>query len=158
ESDPEPEPIETRIEDDRPVEADLVNDVRGIDPGVLLNYNIQRIEEVSVPGPANLAEKIGIKGAEESLPVNVSPPPGLGGNEEQGGGLDVREPGNASPMGFAGGLQGDLVPGGFGGRSGATREQLVREGGGNAESEAAVAAGQKWLVQHQAPDGHWSLH
>src|SRR5262249_8770620 len=62
-----------------------------------------------------------------------------------------------NPFGTAGGMNGAMIPGGWGGRSGSTREQLVREGGGNEESEAAVAAGLKWLVQHQASDGHWSL-
>lgn len=51
----------------------------------------------------------------------------------------------------------ELVPGGFGGRSGALRIQMVQEGGGNAASEATVAAGLKWLALHQAEDGHWSL-
>jgi hypothetical protein len=50
-----------------------------------------------------------------------------------------------------------LTPGSLGGRSGAAREELLRQGGGNRESEAAVAAGLTWLVQHQALDGHWSL-
>jgi hypothetical protein len=50
------------------------------------------------------------------------------------------------------------LPGGFGGRPTAqSREQLVKEGGGNAGSEAAVALGLKWLALHQADDGHWSL-
>jgi biopolymer transport protein ExbD len=44
------------------------------------------------------------------------------------------------------------------GRSGATREKMLREGGGNIRSEAAVAAGLKWLARHQAADGHWGLH
>src|SRR5206468_12279405 len=39
----------------------------------------------------------------------------------------------------------------------ATRQRMVEEGGGNGPSEAAVAAGLKWLHYHQAPDGHWSL-
>jgi hypothetical protein len=51
----------------------------------------------------------------------------------------------------------DDVPGGFGGRSGAARKQLLTSGGGNAESEACVASGLQWLVAHQSPDGHWSL-
>jgi hypothetical protein len=37
------------------------------------------------------------------------------------------------------------------------REALVRRNGGNAASEAAVAAGLKWLAAQQAADGHWSM-
>jgi RNA polymerase sigma factor (sigma-70 family) len=39
----------------------------------------------------------------------------------------------------------------------ALKASLLRRGGGNAQSEAAVAEGLKWLSEHQAPDGHWSL-
>jgi biopolymer transport protein ExbD len=46
----------------------------------------------------------------------------------------------------------------FAGRSGAARERLVREGGGNARSEASVASGLKWIIRHQAIDGHWGMH
>jgi biopolymer transport protein ExbD len=38
------------------------------------------------------------------------------------------------------------------------KEELLRSGGGNASSEAAVAAGLKWLIRHQAVDGHWGMH
>jgi hypothetical protein len=37
------------------------------------------------------------------------------------------------------------------------RARLVERAGGNAKSEAAVAAGLEWLAAHQAADGHWSL-
>jgi hypothetical protein len=43
------------------------------------------------------------------------------------------------------------------GRTGAVREKLLKEGGGNEASEKAVAAGLLWLALHQAPDGHWGL-
>ena len=49
-------------------------------------------------------------------------------------------------------------PGGINGRAGSNREKLVKEGGGNVRSEAAVAAGLKWIAAHQAADGHWGLH
>jgi hypothetical protein len=39
----------------------------------------------------------------------------------------------------------------------AIKDTLLRWGGGNAESEAAVAAGLDWLSRHQAADGHWTL-
>jgi RNA polymerase sigma factor (sigma-70 family) len=40
----------------------------------------------------------------------------------------------------------------------ALKASLLQRGGGNAQSEAAVAEGLQWLSEHQAPDGHWSLH
>jgi hypothetical protein len=54
-------------------------------------------------------------------------------------------------------LLADEASAAFGGRTGAIREKLLREGGGNARSEAAVAAGLKWLASRQAEDGHWAL-
>jgi hypothetical protein len=55
-------------------------------------------------------------------------------------------------------MRGLFVPGGFGGRSGATRQKMLNEGGGNGQTEAAVASGLKWIVTHQSADGHWSLN
>jgi hypothetical protein len=49
-------------------------------------------------------------------------------------------------------------PGGFGGRVGAHRNRLLEKGGGNKESEKAVADGLRWLALHQAADGRWTLH
>ena len=48
--------------------------------------------------------------------------------------------------------------GGLGGRTDpAMRNKLVQAGGGNAQSEAAVEAALKWIVNHQLPDGSWSF-
>src|SRR5262249_483271 len=58
-------------------------------------------------------------------------------------------------------LAADLIPTGgnaLAGRSGKNRELLVAREGGNAASEAAVEAGLKWIVRHQAADGHWGMH
>lgn len=43
------------------------------------------------------------------------------------------------------------------GRSTATRASMVEKFGGNAASEAAVAAGLRWLIRHQLADGGWSF-
>jgi hypothetical protein len=43
-------------------------------------------------------------------------------------------------------------------RSGPVAEKNLKDNGGNAASEAAVALGLQWLALHQADDGHWSLH
>ena len=152
------EEVRTLIDEGPDTKANLIDDQLGLNPGVLLNYNINRIEDVAVPGPTLPNEPVGLKDAPPALPVDIPPPPGLGGSMGQGGGLDLTKPdATANPIGAAGGMGGIFVPGGFGGRTGATREKLLLEGGGNTASEAAVAAGQKWLVQHQADDGHWSL-
>ena len=153
-----PPEVQTLIDDGPDLKANLIDDQIGLNPGVLLNYNINRIEDVAVPGPALPNDPVGLKDAPAALPVDIPPPPGLGGSMGQGGGLDFTKPdATASSIGAAGGMGGINVPGGFGGRSGATKEKLLLEGGGNTASEAAVAAGQKWLVNHQAEDGHWSL-
>ena len=151
--------VRTLVDEGPDTKANLIDDELGLNPGVLLNYNINRIEDIAVPGPTLPADPVGLKDAPLGLPVNIPPPPGLGDNSGQGGGLDLVKPeATANPVGIAGGMSGINVPGGFGGRSGATKEKLLLEGGGNSASEAAVAAGQKWLVQHQAADGHWSLN
>src|SRR5262249_23463374 len=141
-------------------DANLENDEIGNDPDLPTNYNVDRIEEVSVPGPINPNEAVGILNAPDAPPMTIPPPPGFGGNTGQGGGVDDPSKSGAGGMyGFAGGVGGPkLQAGGFGGRSGSTREKMIREGGGNSRSEAAVASCLKWIVRHQALDGHWGMH
>jgi hypothetical protein len=152
---PEDQVIETQVETETKP-PNLENDEIGNDPELPTNYNVSRIEDVSVPGAVNPNEAVGITNAPEGPPQTLPPPPGF--DSGQGGGVDSANIGKASPFGTAGGYSGPkMVPGGFAGRSGSTREQMLREGGGNTVSEAAVAAGLKWFARHQAPDGHWSL-
>lgn len=46
---------------------------------------------------------------------------------------------------------------GVSGRGSAVKGQMVAKYGGNAQSEAAVAAALKWFAEHQMPDGGWSF-
>jgi hypothetical protein len=148
--------LETKVDDNQPPPNLEETDV-GLDPDVPLNYNVQRIEDISVPGPVNPSENVGIPGSTDTTPANIPPPAGLGANGS-GGGIDSDKLGHAPMIGTPGGWAGSkFAPGGLGGRSGSTREQMVREGGGNTLSEAAVARGLQWMTAHQAPDGHWSL-
>lgn len=150
--------MENRIDEEVRCKSLLGADI-GNDPDLPTSYNVERIEEVSVPGPVQSEEATGIPGAPVAPPSIVPPPPGLGGPGSGGSLDDPSKTGSGSRVGTPGGYGlGKFVPGGFGGRSGATREQLLREGGGNTESEAAVAAGLIWLAQHQGDDGRWGLH
>ena len=45
----------------------------------------------------------------------------------------------------------------FAGRSGEQREALLAAGGGNRQSERAIALALHWIYRHQCSDGHWSL-
>jgi hypothetical protein len=152
--------VETRVDDEEAQkEYNLENSDIGNNPDRPTNFDAPRIEDISVPGPVNLSEQIGITNADPAaMPQTLPPPPGLDARYGQGGGVEAGPFGKANPLGLPGGLSGPLLqPGGFGGRGGATRERMVEQGGGNARSEAAVARGLEWIVKHQSDAGHWSL-
>jgi hypothetical protein len=151
------ETINTKIEAPQQ-EVILTNPDIGLDPSLPTNYDVNLIKDVSVPGPADPNAAVGIAGGSPNAPqVTIPPPPGSG--RGQGGAPDL--PGvdgtglSRELIGGYGGLTN--VPGGFAGRSGATRQKMLQEGGGSGESEAAVARGLEWLALHQAPQGHWAL-
>jgi hypothetical protein len=147
----------TKVEE-QPKELDLTNTDYGIDDQVQLNYNVDRIEDVSVPGMVDATQAAGVSGAsDEAAPTNVPLPPGAGGG--LGGAPKIDD---ALPIGGAadllGGGGGNYLGNQFKGRSGTTRQKMVTEGGGNKRSEAAVAQGLQWLALHQSSEGNWSLH
>ena len=155
---PEQQTSQAQVDEDQAdASLDLTNPDDGNDTTKETNYNVPRIEDVSVPGPVDATQAPGIPNTPEGLRQTLSAPAGIGGGTGAGmPTLDVG--GTGSPYGTPGGYVGGTgMPGGFSGRSGSTRKQMLQEGGGNAASEAAVANGLLWLACHQAPDGHWSL-
>jgi hypothetical protein len=157
-AEPPPEPINTKVETEKQ-DVVLTNVDEGIDPEVPLNYDVRRIEDVSVPGPVDPNAAVGIAGAPEGPPVNVPPPPGSG--KGQGGAPEIADALDGKGLigrEILGGYRGlRAVPGGFAGRSGSTRVQMWQEGGGSPAAEAAVGQGLRWLALHQAPAGYWAL-
>jgi len=94
--------IETKVEE-QTKQADLENDEVGIDPEVpQTNYDVPRIDPVSIPGVVKSDEAIGIPGGTEVTPMNVPPPPGFGGGTV--GGLDSDKFGKAPMIGLPGGM------------------------------------------------------
>ena len=132
------------------------NDDVGMDPSKQLNYKVDRIEDASVPGVLRPQDAVGVEAAPSGMPQSIAPPPGLGGGV---GGSAMTGPATGAFAGAPGGyVGGRLIPGQmFDGRSGATRERMVAEGGGNAASEAAVSKGLKWLKSQQKPNGNWVM-
>ena len=55
---------ETKVEEQKP-EPDLTNTDLGIDDTMQTNYNVDRIEDVSVPGPVDPTSPVGVPGAPE---------------------------------------------------------------------------------------------
>jgi hypothetical protein len=147
----------TQVEE-QPKEFDLTNTDLGNDDQVQLNYNVDRIEDVSVPGAVDPTQAVGIPGASDEAPKsNVPLPPGTGGGLGAAPNLSEGMAIGGTGEKF-GGMGGNYLANQFGGRSGSTRVKMLQEGGGNALSEARVAQGLEWMALHQAQDGHWSLH
>ncbi len=124
-------------------------------------FMVDRLADVSVPGSVDPTAAVGILDGDRSAAPVTLPAPGGFGATGQGGALEsFAGPGNSKAVGEIGGYGPRGVPleGTFYGRSGATREHALRNGGGTDASEAAVAKGLKWLIRIQEPDGKWSLN
>jgi hypothetical protein len=121
-------------------------------------YQNKRIEDKSVPGDLRPNDPIGIEGAQGDPIASIAAPSGFGGGTGRAadGGPDGVGQNYGEKGGYNGGY-GKPLGGTFYGRSGATKEAALRDGGGTGKSEAAVGLGLQWIARHQNRDGSWSL-
>lgn len=118
--------------------------------------------EASLPDIEREAEKTSI-GVVTDDPVGV--PDATTNDANAAAAIGLLTPDSSTPgaVGDAGILQagtggaGGNIAAGFVGRSAGTRSKLLKEGGGNDASEAAVGKGLAWLARQQKPGGYWEF-
>ncbi len=143
--------VATAVEkEDEPPEKDLTVE----DPGLQSNLeaalpDIERVEQQTVDSIVT-QDNIGQPNAPDTDTTALA---SIGLNT-----ADLTTAGVAGDTGSSlsgtGGNMGNTTAS-FPGRSGATKSRLLKEGGGNEESERAVALGLAWLARQQKPDGSW---
>ena len=142
--------IQTQAEKaDEPKDENLLNDDPGLDSNLEAALpEIDRLDKQTVDAVVS-NDAIGAPDAPNTDTTSLAPP-GLVAD-----GMTAGVTGDTGNM-----LQGDTGKNGqlnatFPGRSGATKSKLLREGGGNQDSERAVARGLAWLKRMQKADGNW---
>jgi hypothetical protein len=140
----------------------LVDDTPGNNPDLPPGFDVPANPDGPiVPGEFVADATPGFKDA-PPMPLDVVPPPPGIGETGQGTGIDDPNEKGAGNMwgkekGYINGIK--LRPGDFGaGLSGATKQRLIEVGGGNTESELAVARALAWIARHQRNDGSWGMH
>jgi hypothetical protein len=120
------------------VDPDLTHDDIGLDATLEAALpEIERLDRAAIEGKVT-DDRLGQPDVPKPAAPALAPP----GSEA---------PGRPAP----GPTDGPLFNG-FGGRSGPTKSKLLREAGGNAMSERAVALGLAWLARQQKADGSWA--
>jgi hypothetical protein len=131
----------------------LTNPDIGLDAELPATVDVTVVADVNVMNSVVPEAPIGLPDAVKTLPFDVIPPTGVGEPSHTAG---IAGLSGEFLSGVGGGATG-LITDGFAGRSGATRDALVKSGGGSAASEAAVARGLLWLSKKQKSDGSWQF-
>jgi len=131
-------------------QPDLTNPDIGLDPELMAAVPNDNLQDVNVDTKVQTNEPPGIESA-NTAKMDVIPPAGVGAADAPG---NVGELGSVMAGGGAEGM-GMVANAGFSGRNQATKSRMLAAGGGNSESEAAVARGLAWLAKQQKANGSW---
>jgi hypothetical protein len=131
----------------------LTNPDIGLDAELPAGVDVAVVADVNVMNTVVPDAPVGLPDATKATPFDVIPPTGVGDPSNSAG---IAGAAGDFLKGIGGGATG-AVTDGFSGRSGATKDALVKAGGGSAASEAAVARGLLWLSKKQRADGSWQF-
>jgi len=147
--------VTTQVEDPKEEDKNLVVEDIGFDPDLAAATDAKREDKFNVEAPAT-EDAIGL----ENQPNETAPQTAVKGfapDLAPGITSAVTPDGSVMNAPGAGGGAAYAVPGMNGRFSGATKDKLIKAGGGNSESEAAVARGLAWLARKQLKDGSWEF-
>jgi len=149
-------PVVTKIDEEKVKDVDLTEPDRGLDSDLTPAVDVDREIDINVDSPVVDNENAGLPNQEKDFAsqtailgnqTNVVADPGSMNAATETGVIGVGQLGSGSNLSLPG-LQG---------RSGATKEKLLRTGGGNDETEAAVGRALVWLAKQQNPSGYWEF-
>jgi hypothetical protein len=147
---PNNELLSTAVDkEEEPPVKDLTNEDQGIESNLTAAVDVDRIEERTVDNVVT-SDAIGVPNTTMEDTVAYAPIGTVPTDSPNPGQLGT----DGSAIAGAGG-GGSQINAAFLGRSGATKEKMLREGGGNEGSELAVARGLAWLAKQQKADGSW---
>ncbi len=142
-----------------PPDDNLTNVDQGLDSELMAAVdNVEVEKEFSVEAPSIDGEATGLPDQNaEFVPPVTSNIGSLTDTLATPGAIGQASDSGVIALGQAG-RGGDLAMPGLNGRSGATKDKLLKAGGGNKDSERAVALGLAWLAKQQNKSGgYWEF-
>ncbi len=148
-------PTNTKMDEPPAPEPDLTNEDIGIDSELKAAADVDREADVVVEAPKVDQEQPGLPNQDKEFATQTSQAGPMNNLPGDVGTNGIMADGPAA-MGD-GGAGGLTTISGLSGRSGATKDRLLRQGGGNPETEAAVARALAWLAKQQKAEGYWEF-
>jgi hypothetical protein len=147
-------PTSTKIEDKAEKDPDLTNPDLGLDSDLNASTEAEKVTDANVEAASVENEAAGLPNHDKDFASQTANLGQFSSNLAEAGTSDKSDTGNI--LQGAGGSGGPLAMPGLQGRSGATKEKLLRSGGGNNETEAAVGLALLWLSKQQnVSGGYW---
>jgi len=148
------EPTSTKMDEKPEKDIDLTSPDLGLDSDLAAAVEVEKVADFNVEAPSVDSETSGLPNQEKDFASQTAVLGALTDSLATAGTVDPNA--NGSTIMGMGGAGGSMSMPGMLGRSGATKEKLLKSGGGNDETEAAVARALMWLAKQQnISGGYW---